>query len=419
MSRSTRLLMAGARSAGRLITSRLRPGGRAAAWAAVGESWFETLGEMKGAAMKLGQLASQYADLLPPELAEPLSRLQREAPPRPFAGIEAVLAAEWQPAQRAEIASIDPKALAAASIGQVHRARHRDGRELVVKVRYPGVAEAVDADVATLGRLMRLGRLIRIEPEALDALLAEVRARLKEETDYRRECAHLQALREALALPGLRYPEPLPALCTSAVLVTAYTPAPSLAEARDHPQAVRDALGERLLAWSLAQALQTGWVHADPHAGNFGFGADGVLTVYDFGCVKRLPQGMPARLRRLLRLAMAEDLEGLDAGLQALGSVRPGLPLAAPERLALYRALHAALLGRVCREAYFDFADGRLIDEARAVARRELRLLLKDFQPVPELAFPARALSGHYWLLRGLRARVPVRALLEPYLAGG
>jgi predicted unusual protein kinase regulating ubiquinone biosynthesis (AarF/ABC1/UbiB family) len=423
--RGRRLIWAGLRSAGQLVGARLRPGGQDTPWAAIGAQWFDTLSDMKGAAMKLGQLASQYGDLLPPGLAEPLARLQREALPRPWAEMEAVLAAEWSPAQRGQWQSIDPRPLAAASIGQVHRARRAaDGSDWVIKIRYPGVAEAVDEDIAALGRLLRMGRLLKIDGPALEALLSELRARLREETDYRCEGANLEQLRARVAHPEVRYPEADPSLSTSAVLVTRYCPAPSLADAKGFPQAIRDQLGTTLLDWALLQALEVGVVHADPHPGNFGFHADGRLTVYDHGCVKQLAPVWPQRLRQALRAACIEDLPALHEALHALGALRTDWDQPAARAAALtglrplYAALRQAVLAPLLAQPCYDFSDGRIIDDTRAVVRQELRRLLGDFRPIPELAFVGRALSGHYWMLRGLGARVPVAELLARRIGG-
>jgi predicted unusual protein kinase regulating ubiquinone biosynthesis (AarF/ABC1/UbiB family) len=417
--RGRRLLWAGLRSAGQLAAARLRPGRSDTPWAGIGAQWFDTLSDMKGAAMKLGQLASQYGDLLPPGLAEPLARLQRAAVPRAWPEMEAVLAAEWSPAQRALWQTIEPQAMAAASIGQVHRARRRDdGSEWVIKIRYPGVAEAVDEDIAALGRLLRMGRLLKIDAAALDALLEELRARLREETDYRRELANLECLRALAPHPRVRYPEADPALCTAAVLVTRHCPADALEVARAYPQATRDALGTTLLDWALLQALEVGVVHADPHPGNFGFHADGSLTVYDYGCVKHLAAVWPARLRAALGAAQRNDLPALQEALHALGALHPDLDDATARQAALaqaaplYDGLREAVLRPLLAVPAYDFSDGRIIDDTRALVRREMRRLLGEFRPIPELAFVGRAFSGYYWMLRGLGARVPVADLL-------
>lgn len=420
--RGRRLIWAGLRSAGQLVGARLTGGRGASPWVDIGAQWFDTLSDMKGAAMKLGQLASQYGDLLPPGLAEPLARLQREAVPRPWPEMEAVLAAEWNQGQRALWQEIDPVPLAAASIGQVHRARRAsDGSEWVIKIRYPGVAEAVDEDVDTLGRLLRMGRLLKIDGPALDALLAEVRGRLREETDYRQELDNLQRLRTVAAHPRVCYPEADAALCTAAVLVTRYAPAGSLAEARAYPQAVRDALGTTLLDWALLQALDGGSMHADPHPGNFGFHPDGRLTVYDYGCVKHLSAGWRERLQSALGAARQADYPALHEALHAMGALRREFDAVAVRRQALteltplYAALRDAVLVPLLAASAYDFQDGRVIEDTRALVRQEMRRLLSDFRPIPELAFIGRAFSGHYWILRGLGARVPVAALLDAH----
>ncbi|CAN0309032.1 unnamed protein product, partial [Chrysoparadoxa australica] len=134
-SRRRKLFGAGLRTLGR-GARRVLPGyDRAQYWTQSGLDWFDTLGNLKGAAMKLGQVAAQYQDLLPPELTEQLARLQRDAQPRPFEQMRTVLDAAWGPDQWAKLDSIDETAMAAASIGQVHRARLADGRAVVVKIR--------------------------------------------------------------------------------------------------------------------------------------------------------------------------------------------------------------------------------------------------------------------------------------------
>lgn len=410
--------MAGARSAGRLMLGRLRPETRARVWDVVGEDWFETLGDMKGAAMKLGQLASQYGDLLPPGLAQAMARLQRDAVPRPFSEMSAVLSTEWTAEQRAQIADIDPQPLACASIGQVHAARHRDGRALVIKIRYPGVAEAVDDDVRALGRLLKMGKLLDIDGAALDAVLKEVRDRFREETNYCQELAHLQGLSSAAPHPSIRYPQAEPALCTSAVLVTGALPADDLETARSYSQAARNKIGTTLLEWSLHQVLTAGVMHADPHPGNFGFHPDGTVTVYDYGCVKVMAPEMPSLLRRLLAAGVARDFAALHVGMAELGSLSRNDPPSAATLAPLYAEFHDVLLGRLLSAPVFDFADGSLIDDARTVARDRFREAMRAFRPVPELAFVARALSGHYWLLRGLAARVEVAACVARAMDG-
>lgn len=405
--RGRRLLWTGARTLGRSML-RVLPGvSREAQWRKIGEDWFATLGEMKGAAMKLGQIASQYRDILPPALAEQLARLQRHAAPLPFAQMQPLLDAQWSPAQRRLVRAIDETALASASIGQVHRATLADGRAVVVKIRYPGVAEAVDRDLDNLARLIRMVGKLPVDRAGLKALMDEIRARFVEETDYANERRNLEAfLREPFE--GLRYPEPIADLCTDGVLVLTELRADDVEAAKRYPQAVRDRIGARLCDWVVHQVFTTGLLHADPHPGNFGFTREGGIVVYDFGCVKAVSAGMQQGMRATLGAAVAKDWPALHAGLQQLGVVK--LPYR--EHPAVFGRIYAehceAILDPILRTARFDFTDKTLLDSGRVAAQRAIAHWPK-FRVAADMAFVTRALSGLYWLQRGLRARVNLK----------
>lgn len=206
--RGRAILAAGARTLGRGLFRAVRRSDKAAHWARVGEDWFETLGELKGAAMKLGQIASQYSDLLPPEIAAQLARLQESAQPHPWDEMRGLLDWHWTDEQRALVESVEPEPLASASIGQVHRGRLADGREVAIKIQYEGVAAAVDADVRNLGRMLKLAGVLPIDGDSLDALLVEVRERMREEVDYALERRHIEQFRALPDIEGIVYPTP-------------------------------------------------------------------------------------------------------------------------------------------------------------------------------------------------------------------
>lgn len=408
-------MWAGARTAGRSLMARARgvtdPEARQRFWSRTGADWFDMLSDMKGAAMKLGQLASQYEDLLPPELSEALRKLQRAAPPRPLSALDAVMAQAWSTEQRARLQVVEEPAMAAASIGQVHRARLVDGRQVALKLRYPEVRDAIDDDVAALGRLFRMARITPMDGVALNEVLAEVRARFREETDYRVELANLQRLRRDSRYDWMTLPEPEVSLCTEATLVTSWQPADDLETAKTWSQSLRDRLGDRLARWVVAQVFETGFLHADPHPGNFGFHDDGRITVYDFGCAVAIRPEAVQQMARAVRAALDGDWLALHAVLQVLGAV-PDTRAMTEADAALYADVCAVLLEPLLQNREFDFADGRIIDQARAAARRHLRQAFA-YRPVSELVFVMRTLSGTYWLLRSLRARVRMRALLH------
>lgn len=412
--RGRRLLGAGLRTLGRSVMAKLPLGDtlvrNAQYWTDVGLDWAQTLGEMKGAAMKLGQLASQYADVLPPQLAEQLKRLQNSVKPLDFENIKPLLSNGWSEAQRAQVAHIEPEALAAASIGQVHRARLVDGREVAVKLRYPGVDQAVDADMRQLRKLIGLSKLLPLDDSALDRLMDEMRERFREETDYRAELHNLLALREHAGSEGIVYPEPVRSLCTPTIIVTTLCPGASLEQARLWPQARRDQLGEVIARWALHSFFSAHCVHADPHPGNFAFRDSGDVVVYDYGCVKHVPARTVECARRLLMAALERDWAGVHAQLLALDGVDPNLPLT--DAGPLYEALYDTGIAPLLDPQVFDFGQEDYLEPIRAVARANLRLSLR-YRPVPDLVFVMRALSGWYWLLRGLGSRVRLADALQ------
>lgn len=414
--RTGRILGAGLRTLGRTVLNKLPGGDRlertANYWADVGEDWAQTLGDLRGAAMKMGQLASQYADVLPPQLAEQLKKLQRSVEPLPFDDIEPLLDAQWTPAQKKRIRSVEPKAIAAASIGQVHRAVLSNGASVVIKVRYPGVVDAVDADIAQLKRLIGMSKLLPVDSASIDTLMAEVRDRFREETDYTAELGHLKHLRKHAKLPGIVYPKPVEALCADGILVLSEEDGASLEAAKDWPQAVRDALGTALSKWALHQMFVALAVHADPHPGNFAFREHGEIVVYDFGCVKRLSRPVADRVVALLNAAHESRWDDLHGHLTALGGISEGVTTA--QLTAFYRELAELILGRLAEAEVFDFDDASFITGIRGAIKRNLGLSFK-FKPVSDLLFVLRALSGQYWMLRALRARVPVVAILAPH----
>ena len=266
----------------------------------------ELLGGLKGGAMKLGQLAS-YVELefIPAEYRElyqsELAALRDAAPPMSWETIHEVLAVEWgRPPE--EVLEIETDAVAAASIGQVHRGVLADGREVAVKVQYPGVASAVEADVRTALVLMRAWR--GLDPGlGTSSLATELRDRVLEELDYRLEAENQAVFADAYrGHPFVHVPAPVPELCTALVLVTEWVDGAPFAAIRELPQADRDRFAEMLFRFYLGSMDVVGRFNADPHPGNFLLLADGRAAILDFGAVKRIT---PAFRERMNSLAIA------------------------------------------------------------------------------------------------------------------
>lgn len=409
-SRRRRLIGAGVRSLGRGVLHTMPGYDRAKSWQKTGQDWFDTLGGLKGAAMKLGQIASQYRDFLPEQLAEQLARLQRDAEPWAFERLEPVLDRSWDDAQRELVAHIDREAMAAASIGQVHRARLVDGRDVVVKIRYPGVADAVDADIANLGRLLKLSRFLPIRGSDIDAVLGELRERFIEETDYRKELRHLQALRR-IELEEFVLPEPIPELCTDEVLVTTYV-ASALID-RAAPER-----GHAIVAAINRQVFTHGMLHADPHPGNFGVTEDGRIALFDFGCVKTFDLATRHGLRDVVAAALDSRWAHVHTALESLGVVPAGSWARHGETYARIYASHAAATLEPLRaNPCYVFTDDGLIESIHAEIRASLRHW-KLFNAAPELVFLMRTLSGLYWILRSIHGEADLYAELQAIAAG-
>ncbi|SEK30272.1 ABC1 kinase family protein [Streptacidiphilus jiangxiensis] len=297
---------------------------------------FKVLGELKGGAMKFGQALSVFEAALPEEVAGPyraaLTKLQEAAPPMPAASVHSALAERLGPDWRDLFSSFEDKPSAAASIGQVHRAVWHDGREVAVKVQYPGAGDALLSDLTQLSRVARLiGPLI----PGLDVkpLIAELRNRVTEELDYALE-AESQAVHaeEFAGDPEIRVPAVVH--YADQVLVTEWLEGVPLSEIiASGTQEQRDRAGRLLARFLFAGPARTGLLHADPHPGNFRLLVDEgpaegwQLGVLDFGTVDRLPEGLPVPIGTALRLALQGDAAGVLEMLRQEGFVKPTIAL--------------------------------------------------------------------------------------------
>jgi predicted unusual protein kinase regulating ubiquinone biosynthesis (AarF/ABC1/UbiB family) len=295
------------------------------------EQIFRVLGELKGGALKLGQALSIFEAALPPEIAAPyratLTRLQESAPPLPVATVHKVLAQDLGPDWRSEFAKFNDQPAAAASIGQVHRAVWHDGREVAVKIQYPGAGKALSNDFT---QLSRAGRLFGLLMPGLDVkpVLEELRNRVVEELDYRLEAASQQAFADAYAGdPDIAVPKVLTA--TDHVLISEWMDGTPLAQIiASGTQEQRNSAGMKLVRFLFSGPARAGMLHADPHPGNFRLLPDGRLGVLDFGAVDRLPGGLPLIFGRLLWLMHNDgDIEMVERELREHGFLRPGVSI--------------------------------------------------------------------------------------------
>jgi len=374
-----------------------------------------TLGELKGAVMKVGQAASIQADLLPKEFGEILATLQHSAPPMEFELIEAQIRSEFGKDPDALFARFDREPFASASVGQVHRARLADGTEVVVKVQYPGVEDNIDGDLKNLKSLIGLGSIIGYRRQDLDETFEEIRDRLVEELDYTREMENLLAFRERFRDdPRVLVPGVFPPYCSRRVLTLEYLPGDPLEAllAPPYTQEDRNRFGRLLFELYLHQVFRLGLLHADPHPGNFAFRRDGRMVFYDFGCLKRIPPHIQEGGRDILRAALRNDYRGIDVALLRLGSRDPRKEAPPPD---FYRRYVEVFKELAVPGVPYDFRASRIHERLMELAPLGFSKML-HFKPSRDLIFIGRVIGGHYGNLRHMRASAPWLDLLEPYL---
>jgi predicted unusual protein kinase regulating ubiquinone biosynthesis (AarF/ABC1/UbiB family) len=300
----------------------------------------DTLGAMKGVMMKVGQMASYVDDGLSPAVRRTLARLQDSVPPMEPELAATVVAEELGAPPERAFARWDPQPIAAASIGQVHRAVTLDGQAVAVKVQYPGVAEMMAADLRNVALLRRILR-ISAPAQDVDALLAELRDRVLEELDYRREAASQQRFAAYYrGHPTIHVPRVISALSTRRVLTTQLSDGAHFAELASWPQRERDLAAETIYRFVFRSLYEIGEFNGDPHPGNYLFHRGGRVTFLDFGLVKHFTA---AELQPLLQMnrdiCIEHDPEAFRRTLESAGFLRPDAPVstaAIVEHLAVF-----------------------------------------------------------------------------------
>ncbi len=389
------------------------------------EQLFRVLGDLKGGAMKFGQAMSIFEAALPDELAAPyreqLTRLQDSAPPMPTMTVREILSRELGADWKDHLVELDSVPAAAASIGQVHKGRWADGREVAVKVQYPGSAEALTSDLRQIARVARgLGPLIPgldIKP-----LIAELQARAVEELDYQLEAKAQRAFAlEFRDDPDIVVPDVVAAAGT--VLVTEWMHSDhSLARTiRTGTQAERDHYGYLFLRFMFEAPLRTAMLHADPHPGNFrplpaADGSPGRLGVLDFGAVARLrDRQLPRALGALIRIATMEDYEQLVTALRDEGFIR--------ERIHIDADQLRAYLGPFIEPASseeFHFSRTWMQQQFRRLndPRGEAYPVMLRLNLPPAYMLIHRTFAGGIGVLSQLEATVPFRKVMLDSLPG-
>src|ERR1700744_4049684 len=379
---------------------------------------FTVLGELKGGAMKVGQALSVLEAAIPEEYGEPyreaLTKLQKDAPPLPAAKVHRVLDAQLGTKWRGRFTSFDDTPIASASIGQVHKAVWSDGREVAVKIQYPGADEALRADLKTMQRMV--GVVKQLAPGAdVQGVVDELIERTEMELDYRLEADNQRAF--AKAYEG--HPHFLvPHIVASApkVVVQEWIDGTPMAEIiRNGTVEQRDLMGLRLLELTFDAPRRLEMMHGDAHPGNFMLLPDGRMGVIDFGAVAPLPGGFPIELGMTIRLAREKNYYLLLPTMEKAGFIQKGQQVSVrdiDEMLGQYvqpvevEVFHYT---RKWLQKMTTIQIDRSVSQIKTARQMDLP---------PKLAIPMRVIAAVAAILCQLEAHVPIRALSEELIPG-
>jgi predicted unusual protein kinase regulating ubiquinone biosynthesis (AarF/ABC1/UbiB family) len=381
------------------------------------EQLFKVLGELKGGAMKLGQMLSIFEAALPPEIAKPyratLTRLQEAAPPLPARAVHKVLeeglGADW----RDQFTEFDDRPAAAASIGQVHKAIWQDGRAVAVKIQYPGAGKALISD---FNQLSRLSRLFAAMMPGLDikSMLAELKERVVEELDYTIEAESQAAFHKAYdGDPDFFIPEVVAQ--SGNVLVTEWmdggTPLSKIIS--DGTQEQRDHAGLLYCRLLFSGPARCGLLHGDPHPGNFRLLDDGRLGVLDFGAVDRLPGGFHRRIGVLMRIGTMLEVERIEQALREEEFIREGIEIDSEALRAFIAPVAEPLI-----EETFKFSREWLRKEAARVTDLRPTNVVRQLNLPPSYVLIHRVVAAGTGVLCQLEAEGPFRGEAVKWVPG-
>lgn len=369
-----------------------------------------TLSQMKGAAMKAGQLLGLEAgELLPPEVVEVLSKLQSEGQALGFDKIEAILKQELQE-KYAELTDLTQKPIASASIGQVHKASYQ-GKEIVLKVQFPGIGDTIDSDVDMLSTLIDKFKFITNKKVDLAPLFEEIRHTLHQETDYLTELQFMKAYADNFkGVEGYKVPRPIEGLTTKHVLAMEYISAHSMNDwSKFAEPEQKQLIGERMMELFLKEYLEHGLVQTDPNWGNFLVTDNNELVVLDFGACKTYSKDFITTYRKILDFSMRREKGSLLEISYGFGLIDPREPQEVKDK---YLHMMDVVIAPFRHQGIFDFATENY-SQASKEASLDFAKSLKFSPPPKNLIFLHRKLGGVFLTLKRLETKMDLRLVWE------
>jgi predicted unusual protein kinase regulating ubiquinone biosynthesis (AarF/ABC1/UbiB family) len=386
--------------------------------AANAEKLARRLAGMRGAAMKMGQMLSmESADILPREFTDALATLRDSANRMPRSQVRGVLGREYGKGWEARFATFDYEPAAAASIGQVHRARTRDGRDLALKIQYPGVARSIDSDVDNMAMFLRVAKILPIEMD-ISGIVAEVKRQLREEADYRIEADNLRRYRRLVRdEPDFLVPRVHDDLTTRRILAMDFMEGEALDSLGRPgvPQKERDRCGSLLQKLLFRELFEFRIMQTDPNFANYLYLPDaGRIVLLDFGSTAHFSKAFTERYAKISRALIAGDDGATRRYAEEIGYLRPSdSPRHADRLLEVIRLACEP----ICHRGLYDFGSSDLATRARNAGIEMLFNSGGEFRaPPPETVFLHRKLVGSFLVCARIQARVRVQDLIKQYL---
>jgi predicted unusual protein kinase regulating ubiquinone biosynthesis (AarF/ABC1/UbiB family) len=374
----------------------------------------EALGQLKGVPMKIGQILSLHEKLFPEEVAQVLRTLQQKAPTIPFKDILTMIRAELG-RRFTHITDIDETALAAASIGQVHRARLKDGRDIALKIQYPGIDEVIRADMKNLKGILKLlfSMFTRMD---MEPVWQELNDRLLEELDYEKEAVNMKRMARffkhdrRIIIPGV-----IDKVSSRHVLGMELVSGISPDEMSDNSfsQEIKNAWGESMMRLVLKGLFDFKFLHADPNIANFSFMENGGIIVYDFGCMKEVPEAICRGYVCLIQAALNQDIHLIPEILQSMGVHRADRT---PISWAMVSDFAEVFYEFIEPGVVYSFGDDhRIYDRLQSLGYKHISESMSLVFP-KDIIFIDRTFGGHFGNLCRLNAAADWRAILSDYV---
>ncbi|RPA63122.1 AarF/ABC1/UbiB kinase family protein [Shewanella frigidimarina] len=372
----------------------------------------DKLSQLRGAAMKVGQMLSMDAgDLVPPELAEILAKLRSDAKAMPHKQLTQLLVQHWGRDWLAPFAQFELRPFAAASIGQVHLAYLDTGEKLAIKIQYPGIRDSIDSDIDNVASLLKVSRLIPANVK-LDTLLAEAKAQLHNEADYQFEAQQIALYQQQLGdNPHFIVPKVYPQLSNNSILCMQYVEGSAIESVAQYPQDIRDKVASALMELCFKELFCFQLVQSDPNFANFQYQADSQkIVLLDFGATRTISDTLSQGYMQLMQGAIADDKQQMSNAAQQIGFFQNAID---PQQKQLIIDIFYQACEPLRSRAAYDFGASDLAKRITQAGKAMSTQQNEWHTPPTDAIFIHRKLAGMYLLAAKLNANINVHALFN------